>query len=229
MRRRPDAGLADASWELREKVRVEAVAPLLHSCLANDGDVIIEGTQGFGLSLLHGEKYPYVTARDTSASGFCSEVGLSPRHVDYVVMVIRTFPIRVGGNSGPLPNEIDWAGIKRISGAPDEEPEFTSVTHRLRRVGTFDFAAVQRACQYNKPTSLALMGLDRLDHGNRGARTLGQLSHAARNFITDLEQSTGVPVEWAGTGFRTSDAIRVREITKKSFSDRQPWPSISVA
>ena len=33
---------------------------------------------------------------------------------------------------------------------------------------TFDLAAVKVACNYNRPTSLAVMGLDRLDYANTG-------------------------------------------------------------
>jgi adenylosuccinate synthase len=218
MRRRSDAKLAGTSARLRDAVRVECVAALLHQCLENHGDVIVEGTQGFGLSLLHGDVYPYVTARDTSAGGFCSEVGLSPRHVDHIVMVLRTFPIRVGGNSGPLPNEIDWAEVRKFSGAPTEEPEFTSVTHRIRRVAHFDLTAVQRACRYNKPTSLALMGLDRLDHVNRGVLDTRDLTRTAVNAVRELEQATSTGIEWVGTGFRTADAIRTKHITRPSNS-----------
>jgi len=230
MRRRPDAKLAFHSTRLPAVVRIETVARLLHQRLEHGGDVIIEGTQGFGLSLLHGEAYPFATARDTSASGFCSEVGLSPRHVDHIVMVLRTFPIRVGGNSGPLPNEIDWAEVKKIAGAPIEEPEFTSVTHRMRRVAHFDCSAVQRASQYNRPTSLALMGVDRLDHLNRGVLDPRDLTHAAIEFISELECATDTPVEWVGTGFRTADAIRMKHITSPSKrSLDQICPSILLA
>lgn len=38
--------------------------------------VVIEGTQGYGLSVLHTPHYPYATSRDTTAAGFLSEVGL---------------------------------------------------------------------------------------------------------------------------------------------------------
>ena len=225
MRRRQDAKLAGNSARLAAAVRIEPVSTLLHQCLEDDGDVIVEGTQGFGLSLLHGEAYPYTTARDTSASAFCSEVGLSPRHIDHIVMVLRTFPIRVGGNSGPLPNEIDWAEVKRLAAAPTEEPEFTSVTNRMRRVAQFDLSAVQRACRHNKPTSLALMGVDRLDHQNRGVTDVHDLSGIARNCISELEGATDTPVEWVGTGFRTVDAVRLQRITRPSrHSIDQIWP-----
>ncbi|MCK5037488.1 MAG: adenylosuccinate synthetase, partial [Thermoplasmata archaeon] len=69
-------------------------------------NIVIEGTQGYGLSLYHSQYYPFTTSRDTTASCFLSEVGISPLVVENVIMVIRTFPIRVSGNSGPLPKEI---------------------------------------------------------------------------------------------------------------------------
>jgi adenylosuccinate synthase len=207
MRRTPGVKLAGGSDKLRERVRVEPVAPLLHGHIDKGGDVIVEGTQGFGLSLLHGPHYPHVTARDTTAAGFASEVGLSPRDVDHIVMVVRTFPIRVSGNSGPLADEISWEVVRAESGAPDVQEEYTSVTGLLRRVGRFDLEAVKSACRYNRPTELALMGLDRLDHQNAGAASSADLTAGARQFIETLEAETNVRIGWVGTGFRTADVF----------------------
>jgi len=213
MARTPDVRLAASSKELRDRVRIEPVAPLLHADLERGGDVIVEGTQGFGLSLLHGIEYPYVTARDTTASGFASEVGLSPRHIDTIVMVIRTYPIRVGGNSGPFPEEIDWETVRNLSGAPECYPELTSVTRRVRRVARFDMDAVVEACRYNRPTSLAVMGLDRLDHKNNKATCLEDITGDSINFLRSLQQRTGTPVSLVGTGFGTRDAFRVSHLS----------------
>lgn len=199
--------LVKDSANLQKHVRVESVAPLLHSCLDNGSHVVIEGTQGFGLSLLHGPYYPYLTARDTTASGFAMEVGLSPRQVDSIIMVIRTFPIRVGGNSGPIAEEITWKDIQRISGAPRVIQEYTSVTKRLRRVAHFDIEMVKIACKYNRPTSLAIMGLDRLDYQNYGVKEVSDLSEKAMSFIHFLENETNIPVELVGTGFGTHEVI----------------------
>jgi adenylosuccinate synthase len=209
MSRQHDILLAGTSASLLERVRVEPLAPLLHQTLDNRGAVIVEGTQGFGLSLFHGFDYPFVTGRDTTAAGFITEVGLSPLQVEHIVMVIRTFPIRVGGNSGPLSNEITWEEIQEISGAPDVNAEYTSVTKRLRRVARFDMDSVKLACKYNRPTSLAVMGLDRLDHANYGLRDPGLLTEKAWEFIRRLQRETGVPIEWAGTGFHTEEAIQL--------------------
>jgi adenylosuccinate synthase len=199
--------LVGQSERLRALVRVEPVAKLLHANLDKGGEVIVEGTQGFGLSLLHGSDYPHVTSRDTTAAAFASEVGLSPRQVDEIVMVVRTWPIRVGGASGDLVQEVTWEEVQRVSGAPEVYPEYTSVTKRLRRVGRFDFSAVKRACDYNRPTQLALMGLDRLDHRNHRASSWSSLTPTAQTFVASLERETQVKVGWVGTGFRTEEAF----------------------
>lgn len=57
---------------------VQPTVPFMRNRLNKRERVIIEGTQGFGLSLLHSQCYPYSTSRDTTAAGFLSEAGLSP-------------------------------------------------------------------------------------------------------------------------------------------------------
>ena len=168
--------LAKDSAAITARCRVETVATLLHGRIEGGGDIIVEGTQGFALSLLHGPDYPYVTSRDTTAAGFAMEIGLSPRQIDKIVMVIRTFPIRVAGTSGPFANEFSWEHIQAISGAPQVLPEYTSVTKRLRRVARFDLDLVKLACKYNCPTTLAVMGLDRLDYANTGITDFKRLT-----------------------------------------------------
>jgi adenylosuccinate synthase len=215
MRRSTDVRLAGDSKRMRVRVRVESVAQTVHNALHSKKDVIVEGTQGFGLSLFHSEAYPFVTARDTTASAFCSEVGISPRHVTDVFVVVRTYPIRVGGNSGPFQNEVTWETVRAESGAPEIEPEHTSVTHRLRRVARFDIDLVKKACRYNLPTRLAVMGLDRLDDTNRGVTAAVQFSPRAQNFIAMLERETGVKVGFVGTGFGTYDAVNLDEARQR--------------
>jgi adenylosuccinate synthase len=212
--------VVQSSERIRQHARVEAVAPLLHEHLDRGGDVIVEGTQGFALSLLHGPDYPYATSRDTTAAAFAMEAGLSPRQIDEIVLVVRTFPIRVGGPSGPFANEVSWEEVRALSGAPQVREEFTSVTGRLRRVARFDLAAVSTACQYNRPTSLAVMGIDRLDFGNYGARRKSDLTDRAVQFVGALQQSTGIPIEWVGTGFETRNAIFMKSPEKQFDNDQ---------
>jgi len=162
--------------------------------------IVIEGTQGFGLSVYHSPYYPYATSRDTTASGFLSETGVSPLAVSDVIMVIRTFPIRVEGNSGPLPKEIDWKTIQRESGYPYKIQEFTTVTKRLRRVARFDLELVKKAVLANMPTHIALMGVDYLNYKNKGVRHYSKLTQKTKDFILRLEQELGVNVSFVGTG-----------------------------
>jgi adenylosuccinate synthase len=203
--------LSKDSAAINTRCRVETVATLLHGRIEDECDIIVEGTQGFALSLLHGPDYPYVTSRDTTAAGFAMEIGLSPRQIDKIVMVIRTFPIRVAGTSGPFANEFSWEHIQAISGAPEVLPEYTSVTKRLRRVARFDLDLVKLACKYNCPTSLAVMGLDRLDYANTEITQFHKLTPKAHNFLNILGSATGIPIEIVGTGFGTFDVALNRQ------------------
>jgi adenylosuccinate synthase len=151
---------------------VHPTTPFMRRLLQAEKRIIIEGTQGFGLSLLHAKDYPYVTSRDTTAAGFVAEAGLSPLDVDEVVLVIRAFPIRVAGNSGPLPNEITWKDISNI--AKRTIAEYSSVSKELRRVAKFDFDIVSRAMQVNNPTNLVLNHLDYLKQ-NEQARLVNSI------------------------------------------------------
>jgi len=146
----------------RLKQFVQPVVPYMRDLLSKGERIIIEGTQGFGLSLLHSPYYPYATSRDTSAAAFVSEAGLSPLDVDDIVLVIRTYPIRVGGNSGPLPNEIDWSTVSLDSKSGKNLCEFTSVTKTIRRIARFDPEIVTNAILVNQPTRIILNHLDYL-------------------------------------------------------------------
>jgi adenylosuccinate synthase len=219
MSRSADVKLVGDSAKLPMFARIESVAHLLHDQLDRGAEVIVEGTQGFGLSLWHGFSYPFVTARDTTAAGFAAEVGLSPRQVDRIIMVVRTFPIRVSGHSGPLDDEISWEDVRDLSGAPEAMPEFTSVTKKVRRVARFNLEAVKIACAYNHPTELAVMGLDRLDYRNHLIENPSALSECAAIFIARLEGATRIRVSWVGTGFRTEDAFRMSAADCHGVSD----------
>jgi adenylosuccinate synthase len=166
----------------------------LASLLRRGERVVIEGTQGFGLSLLRGE-YPKATGRDTSAGTFVGEAGVSPRDVDDVTLVIRSYPIRVAGNSGRLPGETTWEAVAREAGLPEGYVELTTATRRVRRVGKFDPRVVRRAIAVNNPSRIVLNHLDYVDPSVRN----GQFTRVAINFIEQVEASLGRGVDWLGT------------------------------
>jgi adenylosuccinate synthase len=169
---------------------------LLRSHLSAGKRVVIEGTQGFGLSLLHGGYWPKATARDTTAGGFISESGISPLDVDDITMVIRCHPIRVAGDSGALFDETTWSAISTESGSPLALEEYTTVTKKIRRVGRFDAGLVKRAIAVNRPTRIVLNHVDYIDWRVRD----GIISALAYGFIARVEESIGQAVAWIGVG-----------------------------
>lgn len=85
---------------------------LLNRVVDQGGNILIEGTQGTMLDL-HIGPYPYTTSRMTSAANWIAECGLAPGMNYETVMVCRTYPIRVAGNSGPMSGEIEWMDLAR--------------------------------------------------------------------------------------------------------------------
>jgi adenylosuccinate synthase len=170
---------------------------LLRSILSEGERVVVEGTQGFGLSLLHSPHYPKVTARDTTAAAAVSEAGLSPLDIDEIVLVLRAFPIRVAGDSGPFDApEIDWTTIATEGGHSGDLAEYTSVTHRLRRVARFDPELVRRAIAVNQPTSLVLNHVDYVD----AAVSSGSLTQRAWEFVHKITLQIQRPIDLVGVG-----------------------------
>jgi adenylosuccinate synthase len=172
----------------------ESCSEVLRDALIHGHRVVVEGTQGFGLSIWHGSDYPYLTSRDTTASGFVAEAGLAPHDVDDVIMVIRSFPIRVGGNSGKLEYEIDWATVALEAGLPLDYVELTSATKRIRRVARFDPQIVRRAITVNVPHRIVLNHLDYVDpHAVQQG-----LGAKARQFIKEVESAIDRRIDLVG-------------------------------
>jgi len=203
--RKPEFKLAKDVPELHDYLT--DVSAEVNSALDNGGKVLVEGTQGFGLSVYHSPHYPYATSRDTTASGFLCEVGVSPRMVTDIIIAIRTYPIRVAGNSGPLSDEITWEEVRKRSGYPTAITELTTTTKKVRRVGLFDLALVQRAVTVNRPTKIALHGVDYLSYENKSVRRYEGLDTAAKKFVQELEPVLNVSVAIIGTGPANEELI----------------------
>jgi adenylosuccinate synthase len=184
------------------------VSEEVNSGLDKGKSALVEGTQGFGLSLYHSGYYPRCTSRDTTAAGFLSEVGVSPRRVTEIVVVFRTFPIRVAGEqAGPLGNEITWEQLRDESGYPHDITEWTSVTRKVRRVGRFDWQLARGAVVANRPSRLAINGLDYLSYKNRGVRAVDSLTPEAAAFAQQLAGVCSCGVSYLGTGPRLDDTF----------------------
>lgn len=111
---------------------------------------LLEVSQGYSLSLNASGFYPYTTSRDCTVMQALSDAGIHPTIYRDCMMVLRTFPIRVAGNSGPHyadQVETTWEAIW-------QEPEVTTVTRKIRRVFTFSVLQYQQALLANRPSVL---------------------------------------------------------------------------
>lgn len=206
-RRIEQRGMPDAVRMARD---VPELSPYLHesaSVLADvqalGGRIFIEGTQGTGLSVLHGS-YPHVTSRDTTVGTLLAEVGVAPHLLRRVIVACRTYPIRVGGRSGPMGQEITWDIVAQRSGMASElvkDAEVGSVSGNPRRVAEFSWAQLLRSARLNGATDIALTFADYLDARNRGARRLSQLTGETIGFIEEVEAVARASVSLISTGF----------------------------
>jgi adenylosuccinate synthase len=150
-------------------------------------NILIEGTQGSALSLLHSH-FPYCTSIDTNAAGIISEVGIAPARVTDVLLVCRTYPIRVAGNSGPMENEISWDELNRRlieMGGNSINPEKTTVTKKVRRIAEWDDNLFEQSCILNAPTEIALTFADYIDPSLFNSEDRNEVLNSERfmNFI----------------------------------------------
>lgn len=196
-----EAELARSVYDSNEYHVVKTDA-YLRKLLNDGGHVVIEGTQGYGLGL-HAGHYPQCTSSDCRAIDFCAMAGLSPVSSwvsDYKVWsVMRTYPIRVAGNSGPLMGETSWDELGL-------EPELTTVTKKVRRVGQFDHDLAAAAVEANGGPAVVDIALTMFDYvfpeykGRHGWLYFDNLSTEAQRYIEEIETTSGALVKLLGTG-----------------------------
>ncbi|TSA17316.1 MAG: adenylosuccinate synthetase [Nitrosopumilales archaeon] len=182
---------------------LEDVPNAINYALQQNENILVEGTQGTFLSLWHGT-YPYVTSKDVTASGICSDIGLGPKNVTDVMVVFKAYVTRVG--TGPLKNEL----------SPEQTTtkgwqEIGTVTGRQRRAAEFDFELAKRAIMLNSATQIAITKLDVIFPECAHMQSFLDLSSPAKYFIKSIEDQLKVPVTLIGTGPDVNDIIDRRE------------------
>lgn len=192
--------LAEEMQELRQFIA--DVPHEVDDALRSGERVMLEGSQGFGLSLFHGT-YPYVTSKDTSASAIASDVGVGPTKIDDVMLIFKAYVSRVG--AGPFDTEIPQEKADELGIV-----EFGTVTGRRRRIGTFDFELAKRATMINGATQITITCLDRLFKECVGAKKFEELSAEAKDFVAKVESELGVPVTIVSVGQGVDDVIDMR-------------------
>lgn len=137
----------------------------------NSGHLMIESSQGFGLSIDHGF-YPYTTHRNITPTALLDRCGVTSlpdrRKVD-VWASLRAHPIRVGnvdgGSSGPCwgdQHELTWDTL-------GQKPELTSTTKRIRRVFSWSDLQYRTFLTAVRPTHACFSFLDYLPESGRRA------------------------------------------------------------
>lgn len=185
--------------------------PAYIKMMADSGNnILLEGTQGCALSLLHGP-WPYVTSIDTNAAQILAEIGIAPAYLSNVVLVARTFPIRVAGTSGPMKGETSWEAISERLGY--QVVERTTVTKKVRRVAEWDDELIWQAIALNAPTSFAITFTDYLDPEIAGISTPIELLAYPKvmNFLTEFQEKFNVSISMIGTGGPDCSVVRFSE------------------
>jgi len=143
--------------------RLQFDADLYNRLLDRSPKVIVEGSQGFSLSIFHG-MYPWTTSRDTTPNAIAADCALPADWWDRLMVVgsMRTLPIRVAnrydadgkliGTSGPWypdQRELSWEEV-------GVEPELTTVTRLPRRIASYSRIQIEQAIRMCRPRAVFL-------------------------------------------------------------------------
>lgn len=141
LRSRGDFPLAERllfrNHPLAEEVTIGDVPAELMCEYRSGNTILLEGTQGSHLDL-HLGPHPFVTNRGCNSATWFAEAGLPAGLNTETVLVCRTKPIRVAGNSGPMGNETNWPALLMDwkSKAPDlfeySEEDVAELENQLR-------------------------------------------------------------------------------------------------
>ena len=155
----------------------------LNNALNNGSSVLMEVPQGVSLSLNHSSFYPYTTSRDCTVMSGLSDAGIHPVCLGKTMVVLRTFPIRVGnivedgkvlGTSGdhyPDQEETSWEAL-------GVEAEITTVTKRVRRVFTFSKQQIVNTFALCRPDVVMLTFCNYVERGKLDG-IIGKIREAA--------------------------------------------------
>lgn len=137
---------------------------------------LIEIPQGVSLSL-NSRFYPHTTSRDCTVGQAMSDAGIHPHFVGDTMLVLRTFPIRVGNIKAGIIDGVEGHHIGKELGHsgsvyPDQqeisfdglgvEAEITTVTKRVRRIFTWSNQQIIDALTVSRPSVIFLTFCDYL-------------------------------------------------------------------
>lgn len=155
---------------------------------------LLEIAQGFQLSYLLSEFFPYCTSRNCTTMAGMDDAMLPVHYAGNVIINCRTFPIRINnkkfigkdgkhltwaevqagvehtvyeGNSGPGyldQEELTWEELTKRAGSPTPIMEITSVTKLPRRVFTFSKQNLHDAIQFNRANGEVFLSINFMNY-----------------------------------------------------------------
>ncbi|PLX07504.1 MAG: adenylosuccinate synthase [Marinilabiliales bacterium] len=126
----------------------------INDSLSEGKTILAEGAQGALLDIDFGS-YPFVTSSNTTTSGVCTGLGVSPHKVGNVIGICKAYCTRVG--SGPFPSELFDNDGQTLR---DNGHEYGSTTGRPRRCGWLDMVALKYSIMLNGVTALVITKAD---------------------------------------------------------------------
>lgn len=130
--------------------------------LANN--VLVEGAQGFSLSIHHG-LYPFTTSRDVTPMQIAADCGIPFGWLRraQIYGTARTYPIRVANRYDSEGNQVGWSGPsyddqQELDWAADlgMKAELTTVTKLPRRIFTYSDKQMSTAIKMCQPETVFL-------------------------------------------------------------------------
>jgi len=200
IRRDPDDLNIAADCEELSKYVVTVAA--YRTALRDAKTVLVEGAQGYGLSMYHGF-YPYTTSRDVSLWQILADCGIPYDLLPHimgelainVVGTCRTYPIRVAnrfdthgtqvGYSGPCYGDQIEISFEEIG----QKTELTTVTKLPRRIFTFSRQQIAEAIEYNGAREIFLNFVNYC-----------RSEEEVRDIVESIERTPETVVRWIGLG-----------------------------
>jgi adenylosuccinate synthase len=145
------------AYGTRIKDNIIDTVAYLQKAVEDGKSILFEGAQGSLLDVDFGT-YPYVTSSNSTACGVATGIGVSMRHLDDILGIIKAYTTRVG--AGPFPTELFDKDGEKLA---EVGHEFGATTGRPRRCGWFDAVAAKYALSINDINKMIVTKLDVLD------------------------------------------------------------------
>ena len=175
--------------------------PNLVNEIASKQNVILESSQGFGLSRYFGVDN-FVTSVDVTTGSVIAGVGLDWRLIKKVVLVVKALPTREG--TGPMGNvqeftleEMEKLGIAETSSIVNIE---TGKPQIRRKAKSIDWEILKKAAMVTGATEVALTFAEHFDPEVKNATRWSELTKKVTRLINKIEEVTNAPVTIVNTG-----------------------------